>query len=158
MKVFQGQLSASGLRFGIVVSRFNEFFTGKLLAGALDCLERHGADGEKIETAWVPGAWEIAPVAHRMAKSGRYDAVICLGAVIRGETPHWEYISNQLTRGISAAAIESGIPVVFGVITPETLEQAIERSGSKAGNKGFEAAMAAMETADLYRRLDGAGE
>jgi len=157
MKTYAGNLNADGLKFGIVVSRFNEFFTGKLLAGALDCIRRQGGNEDSIEVTWVPGAWELGPAAHKLARSGRYDAVICLGAVIRGQTPHWEYINSQLSRSLASAATESGIPVSFGVITPETLEQAIERSGSKAGNKGFEAAQAAIETANLYGEFDRSG-
>ncbi len=153
MKTWQGNLDASGLKFGIVVSRFNEFITAKLLEGALDCLRRHGADQNKIEVAWVPGAWEIPAVATRWAAARRFDAVICLGAVIRGDTPHWEYISRQVTQGISAAGLNNNLPVILGVITPENLEQAIERAGAKSGNKGFQAALAAVEMADLFRKM-----
>jgi len=153
MKVYEGKLNAEGLKVGIVISRFNEFITGKLLEGARDCLKRHGAREDDIEVAWVPGAWEIPSVAHKWAQSKRFDAIICLGAVIKGDTPHWEYIANQVTRGIAAAGLESGLPVVYGVITPENLEQAIERAGTKAGNKGFQAAMAAIEMANLYKEL-----
>ena len=153
MKTYEGQLDARGLKFGIVISRFNEFITRKLLDGAIDALKRNGAAQEDIEAAWVPGAWEMPPVAAKMAAGGKYDAVICLGAVIKGDTPHWEYISTQVTRGIAASAMESGLPVSYGVITPQTLEQAIERAGTKAGNKGFQAAMAAIEMANLYKEL-----
>ncbi|HOO76611.1 MAG TPA: 6,7-dimethyl-8-ribityllumazine synthase [bacterium] len=153
MKIFEGKLSAQGIRIGIVVSRFNEIFTSKLLAGALDCLSRHGGEEEAVEVAWVPGAWEIPMAAKKMADSERYDAVICLGAVIRGDTPHWEYISSEVTKGVAQAGLQSGVPVCYGIITPDTLEQAIERSGSKAGNKGFAAAQAAIEMVNLYREL-----
>lgn len=153
MKIYEGQLSAKGLKCAIVVSRFNEFITKKLVEGAVDALKRHGGREEDIEVAWVPGSWEIPAVAARMAKGKKYDAVICLGAVIKGDTPHWEYISAQVARGIAAVGLQSALPVVYGVITPETLEQAIERAGTKAGNKGFQAAMTAMEMANLYKLL-----
>jgi 6,7-dimethyl-8-ribityllumazine synthase len=153
MKVYEGKLNAAGLKFGIVISRFNEFITKKLLEGALDALKRNGALEEAIEVAWVPGAWEIPAAASRLAASGRYDAVICLGAVIKGATAHWQYISAQVTRGIAAVAAGASVPVAFGVITPDTLEQAIERAGTKGGNKGFDAAMAAIEMANLYKEL-----
>jgi len=153
MKIYEGNLSASGLKFGIVISRFNDFITKKLLEGALDALKRNGAREEDIEAAWVPGSWEIPAAASRMTRSKRYDAIICLGAVIKGDTAHWQYISTQVTRGIAAAGENSDIPVVYGVITPDTLEQAIERAGTKAGNKGFDAAMAAIEMANLFKEL-----
>ncbi len=153
MKVYEGKLNAAGLRFGIVISRFNEFITRKLLEGALDALKRNGASEEEIAVAWVPGAWEIPPAAARMAGSGSYDAVICLGAVIKGATAHWQYISAQVTRGIAGVAARAPVPVSCGVITPDTLEQAIERAGTKAGNKGFDAAMAAIEMANLFQEL-----
>jgi 6,7-dimethyl-8-ribityllumazine synthase len=153
MKIYEGNLSAEGLKFGIVISRFNNFITKKLLEGALDALKRNGAAEEDIEAAWVPGSWEIPAVAARMARSSRYDAIICLGAVIKGDTAHWQYISTQVTRGIAAVGEDSKIPVVYGVITPDTLEQAIERAGTKAGNKGFDAAMAAIEMANLFKEL-----
>ena len=153
MKIYEGNLSAEGLKFGIVISRFNNFITKKLLEGALDALKRNGAAEEDIEAAWVPGSWEIPSVAARMARSSRYDAIICLGAVIKGDTAHWQYISTQVTRGIAAVGEDSKIPVVYGVITPDTLEQAIERAGTKAGNKGFDAAMAAIEMANLFKEL-----
>ena len=153
MKIYEGNLSASGLKFGIVISRFNDFITKKLLEGALDALKRNGAREEDIEAAWVPGSWEIPAAAFRMTRSKRYDAIICLGAVIKGDTVHWQYISTQVTRGIAAAGENSDIPVVYGVITPDTLEQAIERAGTKAGNKGFDAAMAAIEMANLFKEL-----
>ena len=153
MKVYEGNLSAEGLKFGIVISRFNNFITKKLLEGALDALKRNGAEEEDIEAAWVPGSWEIPAVAARMARNSKYDAIICLGAVIKGDTAHWQYISTQVTRGIAAVGEDSKIPVVYGVITPDTLEQAIERAGTKAGNKGFDAAMTAIEMANLFKEL-----
>ncbi len=153
MKVYEGKLNAAGLKFGIVISRFNEFITRKLLEGALDALKRNGASEEDIAVAWVPGAWEIPSAASRMAAAGSYDAVICLGAVIKGATAHWQYISAQVTRGIAGVAQGAPIPVSYGVITPDTLEQAIERAGTKAGNKGFDAAMAAIEMANLFKEL-----
>ncbi len=150
----EGKLDASGKRFGIVVSRFNELVSGQLLRGAEDCLIRHGAKPDAIEAAWVPGAFEIAPVARRMALSGRYDAVVCLGALIRGGTSHYDYLARAVTNGVAQLGLEFDIPVIFGVITCETLEQAIERSGTKAGNKGFDAAMAAIEMVNLYPDLE----
>jgi 6,7-dimethyl-8-ribityllumazine synthase len=153
MKVYEGKLNAAGLKFGIVISRFNDFITRKLLEGALDALKRNSAAEEDIAVAWVPGAWEIPSAAARMANSGSYDAVICLGAVIKGATAHWQYISAQVTRGIAAVAAGASVPVSYGVITPDTLEQAIERAGTKAGNKGFDAAMAAIEMANLFKEM-----
>jgi len=153
MKVFEGKLDATGLKFAIVVSRFNDFITKKLLEGALDALLRHGARDEDIAVAWVPGAWEIPAAARVMAEGKKCGALICLGAVIKGDTPHWEYVAGQVARGLSAVGWETGIPVAYGVITPETLEQAIERAGTKAGNKGFQAAMAAIEMANLFKTL-----
>ncbi len=147
--VFEGKISGEGKRFAVIVSRFNEFISHRLVNGALDALGRHGADDENIDVVKVPGCFEIPFMAKKMAQSGRYNAVICLGAVIRGSTPHFEYISVQVSRGIASAGVESGIPVIFGVITADTLEQAIERAGSKAGNKGWDAAVAAMEMANL---------
>ncbi|WP_301238827.1 6,7-dimethyl-8-ribityllumazine synthase [Polycladomyces subterraneus] len=154
-KVYEGKLVAQGLRFGIVVSRFNEFITSKLLGGAQDALIRHGANEEDIEVAWVPGAFEIPLIADQMAASGKYDAVIALGTVIRGATPHFDYVCNEVAKGVSQAALKNGLPVIFGVITVETIEQAIERAGTKAGNKGWEAATAAIEMANLQRELRG---
>jgi 6,7-dimethyl-8-ribityllumazine synthase len=151
--VYQGKLTAAGLRVGIVVSRWNEFITSKLLSGALDALERHGADMAGVDVAWVPGSFEIPVVAHAFARSGRYQAVICLGALIRGATPHFDYLAGEVTKGIGQAATSSGIPVIFGVLTTETIEQAIERAGTKAGNKGFEAAVTAIEMANLMGEL-----
>lgn len=152
-KVYEGQLLAADLKFGIVASRFNEFITQKLLEGAMDALKRHGASDEAIEVAWVPGSFEIPLVAKKMAESGRYDAVICVGAVIRGSTPHFEYIAAEVTKGIAQAALTTGVPVIYGVITTDTIEQAIERAGTKAGNKGFAAAESAIEMANLLRCL-----
>ena len=153
MKTREGQLEASGLHFAIVVSKYNEFVTSRLLAGALDVLTKAGADEKAIEIARVPGAFEIPLVARRMARSGRFDAVICLGAVIRGETPHFEYISTEASRGIAQAAWEADLPVVFGVLTTENVEQALERAGAPERNKGAEAARTAIEMATLLRTL-----
>lgn len=152
-KTYEGQLTAVDLKFGIVASRFNEFITQKLLDGALDALRRHGASEEAVEVAWVPGSFEIPLVAKKMAESGRYDAVICVGAVIRGSTPHFEYIAAEVTKGIAQASLTTGVPVIYGVITTDTLEQAIERAGTKAGNKGFAAGESAIEMANLLRCL-----
>ncbi len=153
MKVYEGALLGTGLRFGVVVSRFNEFISRKLLDGALDALSRHGVAPEDIEVAWVPGAFEIPLVARRMAASGGYHAVICLGAVIRGATPHFEYVAAEVTKGIAQVGLETGVPVLFGVLTTDSIEQAIERAGTKGGNKGFDAALAAIEMANLLRSL-----
>ncbi len=153
MKNYVGELDGRGLRFGVVVSRFNAFIGDRLLAGALDALERTGADPAAIEVARVPGSFEIPVTARQMAASGRYDAVICLGCILRGETPHFEYISSEVSRGITAAALTTGIPIIFGVLTCDTLEQAIHRAGAKSGNKGFEVGLAAVETANLLKRL-----
>jgi 6,7-dimethyl-8-ribityllumazine synthase len=152
-KVFEGQLSAGGLRFAIVVSRFNSFITERLLAGAMDALARTGADAGQIDTVRVPGAWEIPLVAAELARQHRYDAVICLSAVIRGETPHFDYVAGEAAKGIAHAAAETGVPVAFGVLTANTMEQAIDRAGGKSGNKGFDAAMTAVEMAHLMRAL-----
>ncbi len=151
LKQFEGHLQAKGFRFGLVVSRFNEFISGKLLAGALDALKRHGANEEDIGIIWVPGAFEIPLIAKKMGKSGRYDAIICLGAVIRGDTPHFDYIASEATKGIALVGLETEIPVMFGVITSDTLEQAIERAGTKAGNKGWDAALGAIEMVNLIK-------
>jgi 6,7-dimethyl-8-ribityllumazine synthase len=153
--LYQGKLTGTGLRFGVVVSRWNEFITSKLLSGALDALERHGADPEAVDVAWVPGSFEIPIVAQELARSGRYQAVICLGALIRGATPHFDYLAGEVTKGVGNAGLGSGVPVVFGVLTTETIEQAIERAGTKAGNKGFEAAVTAIEMANLMAELAG---
>lgn len=148
-RIMEGKLIAEGLKFGIVVSRFNEFFTTKLLEGAEDALIRHGARAEDIKVAWVPGSFEIPFGAKLMAKSREFDAIICLGAVIRGETPHFEYVSSEVAKGVAQISLQTEVPTIFGVITTDTLEQAIERSGTKAGNKGTEAAIAAIEMANL---------
>ncbi len=151
--VFEGKLSAQGLRFAIVVSRFNELITSKLLSGALDSLVRHGAEESAIAVAWVPGTFEIPIVAQKFAASGRFDAVICLGALIRGATPHFDYLAGEVTKGIAQTGLQTGVPTVFGVITTENIEQAIERAGTKSGNKGFDAATTAIEMANLLRVL-----
>ncbi len=152
-KVYEGKLVAQGLRFGVIVARFNEFITGKLLSGAMDALERHGAEKEDIEIAWVPGAYEIPLVAKKMALSNKYDAVICLGTVIRGSTPHFDYVCAEVSKGVAHIGLETGVPTIFGVLTTETIEQAIERAGTKAGNKGFDAATSAIEMANLLRQI-----
>jgi len=152
-KIIEGRLDAKGLKVGILVSRFNSFISDRLVDGAIDALLRHGADQDNLVVVRVPGAFEIPPAARKMATSGRYDALICLGAVIRGATPHFDYVSAEVSKGIAAVSMEAGIPVTFGVLTTDTLEQAIERAGSKAGNKGFDAAMAAIEMANLYQSL-----
>ncbi len=153
MKTIEGKLIAKGLRFGIIVSRFNELIGSKLLSGAIDAICRHDGDEKNITVAWVPGSFEIPLVAKRMAKSGNYDAVICLGAVIRGATPHFEMVSGEVTKGIAAVNLQAEFPVIFGVLTTDTIEQAIERAGTKAGNKGFDAAMSAIEMANLLKNL-----
>ncbi|OFW60587.1 MAG: 6,7-dimethyl-8-ribityllumazine synthase [Actinobacteria bacterium RBG_16_64_13] len=153
-RVFEGFLQGEGLRFAIVVSRFNEFIGSKLLAGARDCLTRHGVSETDVDVAWVPGALEIPLIAQRMAGSKRYDAVICLGAVIRGGTPHFDYVAGQVAKGIAQVQLDAGVPVVFGVLTTETIEQAVERAGTKAGNRGWDAAMSAIEMATLIRGLE----
>ncbi len=154
MKTIEGKLDATGLKFGIVVSRFNEFITNKLLGGALDTLRRNNASDDNITVAWVPGSFEIPAVAKRLADSGNYDAVICLGAVIRGATPHFEYVSSEVTKGVAVLSLNSSIPVIFGVLTTDTIEQAIERAGSKSGNKGSDAAFSAMEMSYLYKQIE----
>ena len=151
--VYEGQLTAKNKRFGLVVSRFNELVCSKLLEGALDCLKRHDADMQNIDIVWVPGAFEIPIATQKMAASKKYDALICLGAVIRGATPHFEYISAEVTKGIAQVSLEFGLPISYGVITPDTLEQALERAGTKAGNKGWDAALSAIEMADLFDKL-----
>lgn len=152
MKVMKGNLTAEGLKFGIVVSRFNEFVSSKLLDGAEDTLVRQGADEKDISVFWVPGSFEIPPVALRLARSKKYDAVICIGAVIRGETPHFDYISNEAAKGIAHVALSESVPCIFGIITADTLEQAMERAGAKSGNKGRDAALTAIEMANLYKK------
>jgi 6,7-dimethyl-8-ribityllumazine synthase len=152
-KIYEGKLLAEGKKFGIVVSRFNDFISKELLGGAMDALMRHGAKEEDIDVAWVPGSFEIPGVAKVMAGSGKYHAVVCLGAVIRGGTPHFNYIASEVSKGVAQVSLESGVPTIFGVITTDTIEQAIERAGTKAGNKGFHAAVAAIEMANLYENL-----
>jgi len=152
-KEIQGVLNAKGQKFCILVSRFNDFITGKLLDGALDALARSGARDEDVTVVRVPGAFEIPVVAKKAASSGKYDAIICLGAVIRGATPHFDYVSAEVSKGVAAVGMESGMPVIFGVLTTDSIEQAIERAGSKSGNKGFEAGMAAIEMVNLFKAL-----
>ena len=154
MKTLEGKLVAQGMRVGIVAARFNEFITSKLLSGALDGLRRHDVDEEQVDVAWVPGAFEIPLIASKMAGSGKYDAVICLGAVIRGSTSHYDYVCSEVSKGVAQVALSSQIPVMFGVLTTENIEQAIERAGSKAGNKGYECALGAVEMVNLIRQLD----
>ena len=152
-KVIEGTLNAQGIRFAIVVSRFNDFINAKLLDGALDALSRHGAEDEHMVTIRVPGSFEIPLMAKKLADSGNYDAVICLGAVIRGATPHFEYISAEVTKGIAKVTLDSGIPISFGILTTDNIEQAIERAGTKSGNKGWDAAMAAIEMVNLLKEM-----
>ncbi|WP_224983030.1 6,7-dimethyl-8-ribityllumazine synthase [Geomonas agri] len=152
-KYLEGKLNAEGLKVGIVVGRFNSFIGERLLEGALDALLRHGADDQNITVARVPGAFEIPLAAQKMARTGNYDALICLGAVIRGSTPHFDYVASEVSKGIAHVSLETGIPVAFGVLTTDTIEQAIERAGTKAGNKGFEAAVTVIETANLFREM-----
>jgi len=152
-KIIEGRLQAQGLKVGILVSRFNSFIGERLVEGAVDALLRHGAVEADLVVVRVPGAFELPPAAQKLAATGRYDALVCLGAVIRGATPHFDYVSAEVSKGIAAVSMEAGIPVTFGVLTTDTLEQAIERAGSKAGNKGFDAAMAAIEMANLYKTL-----
>ena len=153
MKTLEGQLKADNLKFGIVVGRFNEFISSKLLSGSIDCLVRHGADADNITVAWVPGAFEIPLVAKKMAAAGKYDAIICLGAVIRGATPHFDYVCSEVSKGIANVSLQYETPISFGVLTTENIEQAVERAGTKAGNKGVDAAMAAIEMADLLKNI-----
>lgn len=154
MNKFEGRLVSENIKIGIVASRFNEFITSKLLSGAMDGLLRHDVKEEDIHVAWVPGAFEIPLIASKMAKSGKYDAVICLGAVIRGATSHYDYVCNEVAKGIAMVSLESGVPVMFGILTTENIEQAIERAGTKAGNKGFDCATGAIEMIDLIRNMD----
>lgn len=154
MSVFEGNVVAEKTRVGIVVARFNEFITGKLLAGAMDGLKRHNVPEEDVDVAWVPGAFEIPLIASKMAKSGKYDAVICLGAVIRGATSHYDHVCSEVSKGIATVSLNSDIPVMFGVLTTDNIEQAIERAGSKAGNKGFECATGAIEMVNLIREIE----
>lgn len=153
MKTYEGKLIAEGLKVGIVVGRFNEFIGSKLLGGALDGLKRHGIDEESIEISWVPGAFEIPLVAKKMATLNKYDAVICLGAVIKGSTPHFDYVCAEVSKGVASVSLETGIPVIFGVLTTDSIEQAIERAGTKAGNKGYDAAVTAIEMANLLKNI-----
>lgn len=151
--VFEGNLVSEGLKYAIVVGRFNEFITSKLLGGALDALKRHGVQDDEVAVAWVPGAFEIPFAAQKLAESGNYDAVITLGTVIRGSTSHYDYVCNEVAKGVAAIGLKTGIPTIFGVVTTENIEQAIERAGTKAGNKGWDAAMAAIEMANLTKQL-----
>lgn len=153
MKVYEGKLQVENQKYGIIVGRFNEFIGSKLVDGAVDALKRHGATDEDIDTVWVPGAYEIPLVSKKMAKSGDYDAVICLGAVIRGETPHFDYVSSEVAKGVAQVSLDTEIPVIFGVLTTDTIQQAIERAGTKAGNKGFDAAMSAIEMVNLLNEI-----
>ena len=155
MKTFEGNLIAKSMKVGIVAARFNEFITNKLLGGAMDGLLRHGVQEEDIQVAWVPGAFEIPLIASKMAKSGKYDAVICLGAVIRGSTTHYDYVCSEVSKGIATVSLHSDIPVMFGVLTTENSEQAIERAGTKAGNKGYDCALGAVEMVNLIREIEG---
>lgn len=152
-KVYEGKLVGTGLKVGLVVGRFNEFITSKLLSGAEDALRRHGVKEEDVEVAWVPGAFEIPLVAKKMAQSGKYDAVVTLGTVIRGSTPHFDFVSNEVSKGVASVGLEADIPVIFGVLTTDSIEQAIERAGTKAGNKGAEAAVTAIEMANLLNQI-----
>ncbi len=154
MKTFEGKLVSNGIKIGIVAARFNEFITSKLVSGAMDGLLRHEVREEDIHVAWVPGAFEIPLIASKMANSGKYDAVICLGAVIRGSTTHYDYVCSEVSKGIANVALASSIPVMFGVLTTENIEQAIERSGSKAGNKGYDCALGAIEMVNLIREIE----
>ena len=151
--VIHGQLNAKNKKFGIVIGRFNEFISNKLLTGALDCINRHDGDENNISVVWVPGSFEIPLVAKKMAESKKYDAVICLGAVIRGATPHFEYIAAEVSKGIANVGLETGFPVIYGIITADTIEQAIERAGTKAGNKGWDAALTAIEMIDVMGKI-----
>ena len=152
-RIMEGTLAGDGLRFAIVVSRFNDFITSRLLAGAQDALRRHGVREQDVDVAWVPGAFEIAPIARRLAETSHYGAVLCLGAVIRGATPHFDYVAAETAKGVAAAGMQTGVPVVFGVLTTDTIEQAIERAGTKAGNKGWDAALTGIEMANLIRNI-----
>jgi 6,7-dimethyl-8-ribityllumazine synthase len=153
MKIIQGELQAKGLKFAIIVSRFNDFITGRLLEGAVDGLLRHGAKEEDIEVIKVPGAFEIPLTAKKVASKGLYNAVICLGTVIRGATPHFDYVAAEVSKGVATASMETGVPIAFGVLTTDSIEQAVERAGTKSGNKGFDAAMTAIEMAQVFKKL-----
>ncbi|ODB62321.1 MULTISPECIES: 6,7-dimethyl-8-ribityllumazine synthase [Paenibacillus] len=152
-RFLEGNLVSNGLKYGIVVGRFNEFITSKLLSGAIDTLQRHGAQEDEIDVAWVPGAFEISLIAQKMAASGKYDAVITLGTVIRGSTSHYDIVCNEVAKGVAASSLKTGVPVIFGVVTTENIEQAIERAGTKAGNKGWDSALAAIEMANLGKQF-----
>jgi len=154
MKIYEGKLVSKGIKIGIVAARFNEFIVSKLLGGALDGLKRHDVNEEDIEVAWVPGAFEIPLIASKMAKSGKYDAIICLGAVIRGSTSHYDYVCSEVSKGVAHVSLNSDIPVMFGVITTENIEQAIERAGTKAGNKGYDSALSAIEMVNLIKEIN----
>ena len=154
MTTYEGKIVSGGMKVAIVASRFNEFITSKLLSGAIDALVRHDVEDDNIDIAWVPGAFEIPLIASKMAKSGTYDAVICLGAVIRGSTSHYDYVCNEVSKGIAAVSLETGVPVMFGVLTTENIEQAIERAGTKAGNKGYDCALGAIEMVNLIRQIE----
>jgi len=156
--IYEGSYDGSGLRIGIVVGRFNSVVTERLLDGALDCLDRHGVETDNVDIFWVPGAWEVPATARRLAESGSWDAVICLGAVIRGETPHFEYVASESAKGVATVAMNSEVPVIYGIVTADTLDQAIDRAGAKSGNKGFDAAMAALEMVSVYEEIDDAAE
>ena len=153
MRVIEGVYRGEGIKIGIIASRFNEFITSKLVSGAKDCLTRHGVADDDISVAWVPGAFEIPVIAKKMAASGKYDAVICVGAVIRGATSHYDYVCNEVSKGIAAVSLETGLPVLFGILTTDTIEQAIERAGTKAGNKGTDCAMSALEMINLIKSI-----
>ncbi len=153
IKTLSGKMDASTKKFGVVIARFNEFITSKLLDGAVDAIVRHGGDERNIEVAWVPGAYEIPAVAQKMSKAKKYDAIICLGCVIKGDTPHFDYVAAEVSKGVAQAGMDSTVPVIFGVLTTDNIEQAIERAGTKAGNKGSDAALAAIEMANLFKQL-----
>jgi 6,7-dimethyl-8-ribityllumazine synthase len=153
MRVIEGHLNGAGLKFAVIISRFNHFITGHLLDGAEDALKRHGVSDDDITVVWVPGAFEIPLVAKKLAQSGEYDGVICLGAVIRGATPHFDYVAAEVSKGVAAVGLDTGVPVVFGVITTDNIEQAIERAGTKSGNKGWDAALTVLELSDLNRKI-----
>ena len=153
-RIYEGKFEAHGKRIAIVASRFNDFFTSELLAGAQDCLRRHGVADEQVDTAWVPGGFELPIAAKRLAQSGRYAAVICVGCIIQGDTPHFGLVASEVTKGIAQVSLDAGIPIAFGVVTADTLDQALELSGTKAGNKGFDAALSALEMIDLFAAID----
>lgn len=153
MKILEGNLTAKGMKVAIVVARFNEFITSKLLSGAVDCLKRHEADDDDITVAWVPGAFEVPLAAKKLAETKKYDAIICLGAVIRGATPHFDYVCAEASKGVAHVSLEYGLPVAFGILTTENIQQAVERAGTKAGNKGVDAAMTAMEMVNLFKEI-----